>query len=437
MRTTARRRARRTSRSSLPAAWTLVPALLLAPGCASTGPNEGPASYYRPAGWLDPASSLDAPDFAAYRADATRRVREHRRVVDTDDPAREIELVSPAEFAPSGRGCDAAAPRAAVILVHGLSDTAFAMRDLAEALAARCFLTRTLLLPGHGTVPGDLLAVDHEEWLASVRRAVERARAESDEVAVVGFSLGAVLGLSLALEPDRPVDALVTISPAFHLSSWRLARWAPWVHRLRPWVDRELPDDRFRYEAMPTRGVAETVRAVRELRRRVAEVPAGVDTPWMLIQSEDDAVVVPEANLAFFLERAVAPSSRALLFRSASAEASGTDDDPRVSVLPGSDAATRVLGLTHVAVHVSPANAHYGVDGTYRNCGATGGRAAASVARCEAAEPGELDFGLWGGEEDVAIASARSTFNPRFDRLVDAIDEFLDPDGGRSPRTAD
>lgn len=394
-------------------------------GCVATEEIEGPASYYRPAGWLDLETSLDAPDFAAYRSDVTGRVREHRYVIDTANPSEEITLVSPAEFAPSTSACDASLPRGTVILVHGLSDTAFAMRDLAVALSDRCYRSRTLLLPGHGTVPGDLLAVTHDDWIDSVRGAIEQAHVESDEVFVIGFSLGAVLGLSLALEPSRPVDALVTISPAFHLSSWRLARWAPLFHRLRPWVDRELPDDRFRYEAMPTRGVAETVRSIRELRGRISRTPSGVETPWMLVQSMDDAVVMPAANLDFFLEQATAPGSRALLFGSTE----GTDvdlGDARVEILPGTDAATRVLGLTHVAVHVSPGNAYYGIGGEYRNCGSTGGRNASSVASCEAAAPDGFDYGLWDRAEDSNVPSARSTFNPRFDRLVEAIVEFFD-----------
>ena len=398
---------------------------LVLSSCVSTQENEGASGYYRPAGWLRPGDTLKVSDFADYQSKVTQRVEQHRLIIDTSNPGNEISLVSPAEFEPNKVKCLATEPLGIVILVHGLSDTAFAMRDLAKALAERCYLTRTLLLPGHGTVPGDLLVVRHNDWLDSVSTAVNKAAIENDNVIVIGFSLGAVVGLSAALDSDIPVNSLISISPAFHLSSWRLARWAPVLHRLRPWIDRELPDDRFRYEAMPTRGVAETVRAIRNMRGRLSDVPTGLEIPWMLVQSLDDAVIEPTANLNMFLENAGNSRSRALLFHS---EENPPIDltDKRITLLDGTDAATNVLGLTHVAVQISPNNEHYGVNGSYRNCGSTGGRKLPDVERCLSANAGEFDYALWGKPDDPEQRpSARSTFNPHFDLLVDAIEQFL------------
>ena len=391
----------------------------------STQENEGAAGYYRPAGWLKLNDTLRTSNFAEYQANVTQRVKQHRLIIDTANSATEVSLVSPAEFAPDGVNCEADEPLGIVILVHGLSDTAFAMRDLAIALAERCYRTRTLLLPGHGTVPGDLLAVRQADWFDSVSVAVHQAASESDNVIVVGFSLGAVVGMSVALENAMPVDALISISPAFYLSSWRLARWAPLLHRLRPWVDRELPDDRFRYEAMPTRGVAETVKAIRDMRRRLADQSAGITFPWMLVQSLDDAVIEPKDNLNMFLENAANSKSRVLLFHSETNPPQGLTDK-RIVLSNGNDTATNVLGLTHVAVQVSPDNEHYGVHGHYRNCGSTGGRKILDVERCLSANDGEFDYALWGKPDDSEQRpSARATFNPHFDFLVDTVEQFL------------
>lgn len=404
-------------------------------GCISTAAcstatkeNEGPASYYQPAGWKNVKDTLNTDNFDTYQSVITQRVQDHRFIIDPEDAAVEIELVSPAEFEATGAQCNSGKPLGIAILAHGLSDTAFAMRDLAEALAKHCYLSRTLLLPGHGTVPGDLLAVNHNDWLSTVRTAAVQAATESENVVVIGFSLGAALGLSLTLEPESPVDALVSISPAFYLRAWKYARWAPWAYRLRvlPWIDRELPDNRFRYEAMPTRGVAETVKAMRRMHQRVSSSQVGVPTPWMLLQSLDDAVSVPAQNLEFFLDNATHENSQALLFQSPFSEAIDTND-ARVKILPGNDKATRVLGLTHVAVQVSPLNAHYGPNGSYRNCGSTGGRESAVVALCQAAGEGEFNYALWNQPENTeGVPQARSTFNPRFEELVDAIVDFID-----------
>jgi len=44
-----------------------------------------------------------------------------------------------------------------VVLTHELMDSPYTMRALAQHLNQRCFLVFGLLLPGHGTRPGDLL----------------------------------------------------------------------------------------------------------------------------------------------------------------------------------------------------------------------------------------------------------------------------------------
>lgn len=419
-------------------------------GCAGARelPSEASPDYYVPAGWHDAARDLETKSHADFSRAVSERVRRHRRVLDTVAPDAEIAAVAPTEHGPgvsttssagaaeralmgaatdTAAGCDADAPRGIAVLVHGLSDTAFAMGDLARAFAARCFVARTLLLPGHGTVPGDLLAVDLEDWTAHVRHAARLAARESDTVVLVGFSLGAVLALSQILEDEPPIAALVSVSPAFRLSSWRLARFAPWAKHFRPWIDRGWPDDRFRYEAMPTHAVGELVRAVRRLDTELEKRESGVTIPWLLVQSLDDAVTLPVANLSFFARHARDPASRAIVFASALSEPlPDALYGERLLLLPGDDAATRVRGLTHVAVHVAPDNPHYGAGGAYRNCGATAGRERSEVAACESAAPGTLDYGLWNSADRDGVPSARSTFNPHFAQLEKALGEFLE-----------
>ena len=52
-----------------------------------------------------------------------------------------------------------------VLLIHGLSDSPYLMKAVARHFQTRGFLVRSILLPGHGTVPGDLLQVTYQEWI--------------------------------------------------------------------------------------------------------------------------------------------------------------------------------------------------------------------------------------------------------------------------------
>ena len=406
------------------------------------------------------------------------RLAEFRVPLDPAHAARELELAAPREYRPDP-DCGGET-RGVAILVHGLADTAYSLADVAATLAGECLVARTMLLPGHGTRAADLLEVDHEDWLASVRHLVAQAREEHGAPLLVGVSLGAILGLAVALEPDSGVGALVSISPGWRLESARLVRFTPWLRHLWRWVDEGARDDWARYEAMPMNGIAETWLAVRALDERVARRP-GVEVPWLVVQSGDDAIVDGAANRALFESLARSPESLLLEFRTeagdaarrargetvpsdaygtalaagdgdetgrdgagsagvavagaASAEAASeapplagaaprAGDGPRTVLARGDDPGARVTAVTHLGVHVSPDNPHWGADGDFRACGASTPREPAEVDACERAvrpwftgastpaPPGE--------------PSARGTFNPHYATLARTLGAFVD-----------
>jgi pimeloyl-ACP methyl ester carboxylesterase len=256
-----------------------VALMALLQGCAS---NESVAQQPEllSSGWSDLSAMAPVADFDAYDVDVTRELRVHR--LPFDAAAADAELASVAPFRiPPGPGCTAVAPRGTAVLVHGLSNTAFAMRDLAGSLSRLCFESRVLLLPGHGTRPADLRVVDHQDWLAHVKAAVAQAGRENDRVVLAGFSLGAALVLTVAAESPDKVDAVIGLSPAYRLSSNFLARQARWVAAFRTWLDLGPREDFARYGAMPTRGIASTTSGARpdggsrEASRRGAHPLAG------------------------------------------------------------------------------------------------------------------------------------------------------------------
>ena len=111
-------------------------------------------------------------DFDDYVLQTRERLERHKVYMDSRRAGRELVAATPFERAPAA-GCPPAAtgrPSRGVLLLHGLSDMPLAMRDLADAFAARCFVVRAMLLPGHGTRAGDLLDVTRGESTSSSRR---------------------------------------------------------------------------------------------------------------------------------------------------------------------------------------------------------------------------------------------------------------------------
>ncbi len=390
-------------------------ATALLSGCIGNRDVEAPVEYLSPKGWQNNDAFLSQPSFTEYANSVKDEVRRYRLPFDSELADTEVELASPIEL-PLDPSCEGNVAGIA-ILVHGLSDTAYSMRDIGQVLAEVCFKSRIVLLPGHGTRAGDLLTTRLRDWQNTISYLIDQAASESETVLLTGFSLGGVLTLDAALQNQNTVDGVIGISPAYYLSSARLAKWANLVAPVARWVDRGVADDSMRYEAMPTRGVAETWSAMKQLHRRINKY-GSVEMPWMLAQSMDDAVVVPAQNEALWKSKAVNPDSRLVRFVSTQT----FPEEEKIITLPGSSEDDQVIALTHLAIHQSPDNPRYGRSGSYRNCGGNMPRNQDWVRQCEQSE--SVWYGLWGTEPKPGQALAFSTFNPSFKQFANEIKRF-------------
>src|SRR5512138_1073053 len=88
------------------------------------------------------------------------------------------------------------ATRGAALLVHGLTDSPYAMHAVAEVLAGRGFEVTVLRLPGHGVLPSGMVHMRLEDWQAAVRLAARDVASRvppGGRFVVGGFSTGAAL----------------------------------------------------------------------------------------------------------------------------------------------------------------------------------------------------------------------------------------------------
>ena len=67
-------------------------------------------------------------------------------------------------------------PTGAVVLLHGLTDTPYSLRHVADLYRQRGFVVIAIRLPAHGTVPSALSKVHWRDWLAATRLAVREAK---------------------------------------------------------------------------------------------------------------------------------------------------------------------------------------------------------------------------------------------------------------------
>lgn len=229
------------------------------------------------------------------------------------------------ELAPDG------APKGAVVLLHGLTDSPYSLRHVAQRYAAAGFLVVAIRLPGHGTVPAGLTEVEWEDWLAATRLAVREAaaRAPGTPLEIVGFSNGGALALKYALDAlddaklARPTR-LVLISPMIGIT--RFARFAGLAaipaylpaFAKAAWLGIIPEFNPFKYNSFPVNGAVQSHRLTQALQATIAAHARagrlGDLPPALTFQSVMDFTVSTRAIISAFYGLLPANGSELVLF---------------------------------------------------------------------------------------------------------------------------
>jgi len=175
--------------------------------------------------------------------------------------------------------------RGAVLLVHGLSDSPYAMRAIATVFRDQGFYVQVLRLPGHGTIPSGLRNVRWEDWYAAVELAAKHAasRAGPDHPFYAGgFSTGAALTALYSLNSlsdaslPRP-RRLFVVSPAIGISKAAVLTkilaglsFIPYFEKSN-WID-VLPEyDPYKYNSFPVNAAHQIHELTGALRSALAD----------------------------------------------------------------------------------------------------------------------------------------------------------------------
>lgn len=358
-----------------------------------------------------PDASPRQISFDTYRQD-TVQLLQQRRAFQGADQVAEIEWNAPHEWRPAGQ------PHKGILLVHGLGDSPWSFHDIGQQLADQGFLVRTVLLPGHGTRPEDMLDVTLEDWRRVVTEQAQALSGDVDEVYLGGFSTGANLVLDYAYaHPD--IQGLLLFSPAF-MSNSAFDWLAPLVSWARPWLlaaDNGRPMQTVvRYMNVPTNGFAQFYRSSRSVRQAMRGAPYG--KPVLMVVAENDSVLDSNYLSNVFTTQFTHPASRLIWY--------GKDrdlfqQDERVLVRSDYLPELHISQFSHMGVLFSPRNDLYGASGSLRMC--WNGQADAARAECEQGAP--VWFSDWGYIEPGKI-HARLTFNPYFDWQNQIMAQVLD-----------
>lgn len=322
---------------------------------ANTMPSKLETRFY-PTGLNSRFNNADVA-YQNYVAN-TREVIERARLdLDTDNRELIINSNSPSEF--SNGEC-----RQGILLIHGLLDSPDSLACIASHYRQRGFLVRTLLLPGHGTVPGDLLDVQLDDWLAASQYGINSFRGEVDKLIVAGFSTGASLAIYHTLQ-GAAIDALLLFAPAIMIKNrfayiCQIHKMLSWAYQPAHWLCMAEDDDYAKYQSLPFNGVHQVAKLTRLNSRLLKEKQIAI--PQFLVMSGDDEVVDATAAHNYFVAQA-SEDSEYLLYTNQPPPT----EDPRLTTVASKHLADNILDYSHACVTVSPEHSHYGQHGDYND----------------------------------------------------------------------
>jgi acetyl esterase/lipase len=173
--------------------------------------------------------------------------------------------------------------KGAVLLVHGLSDSPYTMRALAETFSAQGYYVLVLRLPGHGALPSSLLDVTWKDWYAAVVLAAKHAAARAGPgrpFLAGGHSTGAALLTLYSLRSledsqlPRP-QQLYLVSPAIGISHFAVLTnvvaglsFIPWFEKSK-WIDVFPEYDPYKFNSFPVNAANQIYSLTREVHRTI------------------------------------------------------------------------------------------------------------------------------------------------------------------------
>jgi alpha-beta hydrolase superfamily lysophospholipase len=222
-------------------------------------------------------------------------------------------------------------PRGGVLLLHGMSDSPYALRTLGKALHQKGYWVVGMRMPGHGTAPSGLRYISRHDLAAAVRIGMSHLdnKVNGKPLHMVGYSTGAPLSLEFTLDAlegkSAPIPAsLVLVSPAIGIhGAAGMASFKDSMSSLPGLGDWSFlsvqPEfDPFKYNSFATNAadvVHTLTRSVASrLKQRAATNPEVILPPTIVFKSTVDATVTTDAVVDSLLNRLHADRHELVLF---------------------------------------------------------------------------------------------------------------------------
>lgn len=190
----------------------------------------------------------------------------------------------------------------ACLLIHGFTGTPKEMRGMGEYLNQQGYTCLGIRLAGHATDPEDMIRSRWTDWMASVEDGYHLLRGLTDDIFLIGLSMGGILSLLMSTRLVPQVRGVVAMSTPSRLPTdypiW-LLKLVSLVMRYRAktktppgsgWFDKTAYQDHIAYGKNPVRSTAELKQLILEMRAALPKV----NVPVLLMHSKDEIYILPD-----------------------------------------------------------------------------------------------------------------------------------------------
>jgi carboxylesterase len=190
----------------------------------------------------------------------------------------------------------------ACLLIHGFTGTPKEMRWMGEFLNQQGYTCLGIRLAGHATNPEDMIRSRWTDWVASVEDGYQLLRGVTNDIFLVGLSMGGILALLMSTRLAPRVKGVVAMSTPSRLPTdypiWFI-KLISIVMRDRPkskeppgsgWFDKAAYKDHVAYAKNPVRSTAELKKLILEMRVALPKV----NVPVLLMHSKDERYILPD-----------------------------------------------------------------------------------------------------------------------------------------------
>jgi glycosyltransferase involved in cell wall biosynthesis/esterase/lipase len=191
-----------------------------------------------------------------------------------------------------------------VIVTHGFTANPLGTRPLGQRLASAGFTVEVPCLPGHGTSIRDFGRSRYAHWYRALERTYEHLARGCEKIVLVGHSMGGTLSLDLATRRPDKVAGVVAINAQVSDPVQPLAKVAPVLQYVLPYVPRDLaglPSDDIAkpgveegaYGIVSARAAQSLIAQLPRIRRQLPTL----EVPLLAVWSPQDHSVPPENSV--------------------------------------------------------------------------------------------------------------------------------------------